>query len=171
MERKVKMGLSAMMIVAMTFSILGIVFLPIGIAAWVGNWDIEGEPIVFVAMFTGLGTVFLALGILFLFLEIRKYRISKQLLEDGYYVIAEIVTVERNLSVTYGSQGHPYVVKCSYEDSDGTIHIFRSRNLYAYPGQGLEGQLVRVYLNRNNHRSFKDYYVDIDEILPKVVEH
>ena len=64
MERKVKMGLSAMMIVAMTFSILGIVFLPIGIAAWVGNWDIEGEPIVFVAIFTGLGTVFLILGIL-----------------------------------------------------------------------------------------------------------
>ena len=72
MERKVKMGLSAMMIVAITFTILGATFLPIGIIAGLGLMQVDGSFSVFVIMFAGLGSIFLALGILFFVIEIKK---------------------------------------------------------------------------------------------------
>lgn len=170
-KRKVKMGLSAMMIVAVTFLILGVTFLPIGIAAYIGNWDVEGDINIFVAMFAGLGAVFLILGILFLVLEIKKRNNCRRLLEDGYYIMAEIISIDKNLAVNYGKHGHPYIVRCMIEDYDKTIHVFKSRNLFSYPGKDLEGQMVKVYLERNAHNKYKKYYVDIDEILGKVIEH
>lgn len=171
MERKAKMGLSAMMIVAITFTIIGITFLPIGIIAGVGNISVDGSLAVFVIMFAGLGALFLGLGILFLVLEMKKRNRCNRLLAEGYYILAEVVDVTKNFNVQYGKHGHPYVIKCGYEDETGTLHIFNSRNINRYPGNDLIGQQVRVYLDRNDYHNFKNYYLDIDEILPKVIEH
>jgi len=171
MERKAKMGLSAMMIVALTFTIIGITFLPIGVIAGMGNMTVDGSLVVFVMMFAGLGTLFLGLGIVFLILEIKKYKRNNRLLAEGYYILAEVLDVNKNFNVQYGKHGHPYVVKCGYTDEHGTLHIFKSRNINKYPGNNLIGQQVRVYLDRNDYNNFKDYYMDIDEILPYVIEH
>lgn len=171
MERKVKMGLSAMMIVAITFTILGATFLPIGIIASMGLMSVSGDFVVFVAMFTGLGSIFLVLGIIFWWIEIKKRNRCNRLLAEGYYIYAEVLDVNQNFNIQYGNHGHPYVVKCGYTDETGTLHIFKSRNIRKYPGNNLIGQQVRVYLDRNDYNNFKNYYVDIDEILPNVVEH
>lgn len=171
MERKVKMGLSAMIIVAITFTILGVTFLPIGIIAGLGLMRVEGSFAVFVIMFAGLGSIFLILGIVFFILEIKKRNLSNRLLAEGYYIYAEVVDVNQNFNIQYGNHGHPYVIKCGYTDEIGTLHIFKSRNLKKYPGNNLIGQQVRVYLDRNDYNNYKNYYVDIDEILPNVVEH
>lgn len=171
MERKVKMGLSAMMIVAITFTIIGITFLPIGIAAGVGGMLVEGSLAIFVIMFAGLGALFLALGIIFLVLEIKKRDRCNRLLAEGYYIYAEVLDVNKNFNVSYGKHGHPYVIRCGYEDENGILHIFKSRNINRYPGNNLIGQQVRVYLDRNDYNNFKNYYMDIDEILPKAIEH
>ena len=171
MERKVKMGLSAMMIVAITFTILGATFLPIGIIAGMGLMRIDGEFIVFVAVFSGVGSIFLVLGIVFLILEMRKRNRCNHLLAEGYYVYAEVLDVNKNFNVQYGKHGHPYIVKCGYTDENGTLHVFKSRNIRQYPGNNLLGQQVRVYLDRNDYNNYKNYYMDIDEILPRVIEH
>lgn len=171
MERKVKMGLSAMMIVAITFTIIGIAFLPIGIIAGMGNMAMGGNLTVFVIVFAGVGTLFLGLGILFMILEIKKKNRCNRLLAEGYYILAEVMDVNKNFNIQYGKHGHPYIVRCGYADEHGTLHIFKSRNISQYPGNNLIGQQVRVYLDRNDYNNYKNYYMDIDEILPKVVEH
>lgn len=171
MDRKVKMGLSAMMIVAITFTILGATFLPIGLIAGLGLMQVDGSFIVFVVMFAGLGSIFLALGILFLVLEVKKRNRCNRLLAEGYYIYAEVLDVNQNFNIQYGNHGHPYVIKCGYTDENGTLHIFKSRNITRYPGNNLIGQQVRVYLDRNDYNNFKNYYMDIDEILPNVEEH
>ena len=51
---------------------------------------------------------------------------------------------------------------------DGTVHIFKSRYLYYNPESLLKNNAVRVYVDNNN---YKKYYVDIDEVLPKVENH
>jgi len=171
MERKAKMGLSAMMIVAITFTIIGITFLTIGIIAGMGNMTVDGSLAVFVMVFAGLGALFLGLGIVFLILEIKKYKRNNRLLTEGYYILADVLDVNKNFNVQYGRHGHPYVVRCGYTDEHGTLHIFKSRNITQYPGNDLIGQQVRVYLDRNDYNNFRDYYMDIDEILPRVIEH
>ncbi len=171
MERKVKMGLSALMIVAITFTILGATFLPIGIIAGLGLMQVDGSFIVFVIMFAGLGSIFLILGVAFLIIEIKKRNRSIRLLSEGYYIYAEVLDVNQNFNIQYGKHGHPYVIKCGYTDETGTLHIFKSRNIRQYPGNNLIGQQVRVYLDRNDYSNYKNYYMDIDEILPNVVEH
>lgn len=171
MERKVKMGMSAMMIVAITFIAMGVVFLPVGITSLVFNWSVEGSLMVFALVFGSVGSVFLIMGISFLAVEIRKRNTCNRLLHEGYCITGEVVSIDRNFNVQYGKYGHPYIVRCKYEDFNGTTHIFKSRNINHYPGNVSEGTPVRIYLDRNNPDSYKKYYMDIDEVLGNVVEH
>ena len=171
MERKAKMGMSALMIVAITFIAIGAVFLPIGIGSFVFGWSVEGSLMVFALVFGGVGSVFLIMGISFLAVEIKKCNTCNRLLREGYYITGEVVSVERNLAVQYGNHDHPYIVRCKYEDFNGTTHIFKSRNISRYPGNVSEGTPVRIYLDRNAPDSYKNYYMDIDEVLGNVVEH
>lgn len=171
MERKVKMGMSAMMIVAITFIVIGATFLPIGIASSMFAWSVEGSLIVFSLVFGSVGTVFLIMGISFLIVEIKKRNTCNRLLREGYYITGEVVSIDRNFNVQYGKHGHPYIVRCKYEDFNRTTHIFKSHNISRYPGKISEGTMVRIYLDRNHPDSYKNYYMDIDEVLGNVVEH
>lgn len=171
MERKAKTGLSARMIVAIVFTGIGAGFLPIGIVAFLKLADIDTGFIAFAATFAGLGIVFLVLGITFLVFEIKRRNRCNRLLNEGYYILAEVLEINMNTSIEYGNNNHPYIVKCKYTDENGTIHIFKSRNIKLYPGDDLIGQQVRVYLDRSDYNNYKNYYLDIDEILPRVVEH
>lgn len=174
MERKAKMGMSAMMIIAITFIAIGVIFLPVGVGTFAMVWNIGGEDLAVSAtflVFTIIGLVFLIIGSAFLAVEMQKRRTSNRLLKEGYYIITEVVSVDRNWNVSYGKHGHPYVIRSKYDDGSGAIHIFKSRNILVYPGSNLEGQMVRVYLDRNASDVYKHYYMDVDAILQKVVEH
>lgn len=171
MERKAKMGMSALMIVAITFSAIGVVFLPVGIASFILNFSVEGSLIIFSMVFGIMGSVFLALGLLFFFIEMKKRNTCNRLLREGYCITGEVVSIDRNFAVQYGKHGHPYIVRCKYEDYNGTTHIFKSRNISSYPGNISVGTMVRIYLDRNEPDHYKNYYMDIDEVLGNVIEH
>lgn len=177
MEKKAKMGVSALTILTIVFMAIGGVFFPIGILMFVLGCKIDSGMFIMAIIFGGVGTLFLALGIMFLFMEMKKRKVYNRLLQEGYYILAEVVEIDRNLSVSYGNTNtvgggrHPYIIKCGYTDENGTMHIFSSRNITRYPGNDLIGRQVRVYVDRNDYNNFKYYYVDIDEVLGNVVEH
>ena len=55
-----------------------------------------------------------------------------------------------------------------YQDMYGNVHIFKSRDLYFDPTDLFKDQMVKVYVDGDN---YKRYYVDIDEVLPNVIEY
>lgn len=166
-KRKAKMGMGPMFIVGIIFTILGIGFLPMGIVLYFGLKEETSVGFIFLCVFGGVGLLFLILGILFLVLEVRKRARCNELLNAGNYVMAEIMEISINYNVRVNDR-YPYIVRCQYQDPNGNVHIFKSRNLYFNPETILKDRMVRVYVNGEN---YKYYYMDIDEVLPKVFEH
>lgn len=164
-QRKAKGGWSARLIVAIIFIGIGILYSIIGI--FVGGQNIDGDTTIFRIIFGGLGAVLLAAGVLCLFFEIRTRRRNSRLLNSGQYVLAEISEITMNYSIRINSR-HPYIVKCRYQDMNGVVHVFRSRNLNFDPAPVLRDQMVRVYVDGED---FRHYYMDIDSVLPTVIEH
>lgn len=165
MERKAKNSFGARFIVGIVFTFIGIIYLAVGTPLYFFLPDRNSR--IFSSVFSGLGMVFLILGIVFLILEIKKKRRCNRLLHDGNYITAEI----SEISLDYGirvNRRHPYVVICRYRDMEGTVHMFKSRNLYFNPGPLLQGQTVKIYVDG---KDFRHYYMDIDEVLPKVIRH
>ena len=165
-QKKVKIGMSAEFIISIVFTLIGATFLPIGIITHEEIVDIT-ERRIFLHTFIGVGSVFLIIGIIFFILIIKKSRDAQHLLDEGRYLIAEICEIAPNYSVRINGK-HPYIIKCKYEAMDGTIHIFKSRNLFFNPEALLKGTSVKVY---TDHMHYKKYYVDIDEVLPNIKVH
>ena len=81
--------------------------------------------------------------------------------------MAEIAETKINYNVRINGKS-PYVVECQYWDMAGNAHIFKSRCLYFNPEPLFKDRMVRVYVEGDN---YKNYYVDIDEVLPRVIRH
>lgn len=168
MERKAKTGISVWLLIGITFTIVGTVFF----AALVGIFFSfkDRDPVtfwLFLMIFGLLGLIFLTLGLIFLIHDIRKRRRSSRLLNSGNYIMAEITEVTVNGAVSVNRM-HPFIIKCIYQDMAGNIHVFKSRELFFDPRPLLKDQQVRVYVDADN---FDHYYVDIDSVLPKVINH
>lgn len=166
-QRKAKMGIGGMMIVAITFLGMGLVFMPMGICIYLIEQNHTTETMVLSMVFGGIGFVFFVLGAVFFATIINKKIRCNRLLQRGQYVMAEISEIIINYSIQMGTR-HPYVVKCRYQDNYGNVHIFKSRNLMFNPTELMKDNMVKVYVDGEN---YKHYYVDVDEILPKVIEH
>lgn len=166
MERKAKTGLSALLIVGSVFTILGAVFLATGMIVYYALKEEEGA-ILFLLIFGGIGLLFFILGLIFLIVVAQKKARSDKLLNAGNYVMAEIHEVALNYNVAVNRR-HPYIVRCRYQDMYGNVHIFKSRDLYFDPTDLFKDQMVKVYVDGEN---YKRYYVDIDEVLPNVIEY
>ena len=166
MERKSKTGLSALLIVGSIFTILGAVFLATGVIIYYALKEEEGA-ILFLLIFGGIGLLFFALGVIFLIVELKKKLRNDKLLGAGNYVMAEVLEVTLNYNVAVNRR-HPYIVRCRYQDMYGNVHIFKSRDLFFDPTDLFKDQMVKVYVDGEN---YKHYYVDIDEVLPNVIEH
>lgn len=166
MERKSKTGLSALLIVGSIFTILGAVFLATGVIIYYALKEEEGA-ILFLLIFGGIGLLFFVLGVIFLIVELKKKLRNDKLLGAGNYVMAEVLEVTLNYNVAVNRR-HPYIVRCRYQDMYGNVHIFKSRDLFFDPTDLLKDRMVKVYVDGEN---YKHYYVDIDEVLPNVIEH
>ncbi len=164
-ERKIKSGWTGLRIVSLTFAIIGVSYIIVGTA--VGGLGINQEAVIFGYTFSGMGAVFLVVGAVCYSLEIRKKRRDQRLLNSGQYILAEISEITMNYAVRINRR-YPYIVKCRYQDRNGCIHTFRSRNLNFDPAPLLRDSMVRIYVEGDN---FKHYYMDIDSILPTVIEH
>ena len=166
MERKSKTGLSALLIVGSIFTILGAVFLATGVIMYYALKEDEGA-ILFLLIFGGIGLLFFVLGVIFLIVELKKKLRNDKLLGAGNYVMAEVLEVTLNYNVAVNRR-HPYIVRCRYQDMYGNVHIFKSRDLFFDPTDLLKDRMVKVYVDGEN---YKHYYVDIDGVLPNVIEH
>lgn len=168
MERKVKTEMNVWMLIGIIFTIIGACF-SITMAALFLAF-IDSDPMtfwLFLPSFGTLGVVFLAIGLILLAGQIQKTARCNKLLNSGNYITAEITEVTQNYNVRVNGR-HPYIIKCIYQDRAGNIHIFTSRNLFFDPGALLRSQQVKVYVDGED---FKHYYVDADEILPRVINH
>ena len=165
MERKAKTGISALLIAGIIFTCMGAIYLAVGICFHF--FAVNEISLIFLYAFGGLGMLFFILGVIFLTLEIRKRLRFNRLLQSGNYITAEISEINLNYSVRINGR-HPYVVVCRYQDMMGTIHLFKSRNLSFDPGTLFQGQTVKIYVDGED---FKHYYMDIDEVLPKIIQH
>ncbi len=163
MERKAKAGVSAFLIMGIVFSVLGGIYLIIGILFYF----LIADMLMFSLIFGGVGAVFFVLGVIFLILEIRKRALWKRLLNSGNYIVAQICEVQSSYNINVNGR-HPFTVKCQYQDIQGNVHIFKSRNLYFNPTGLFKDENVKVYVEGED---FRHYYVDIDEVLPRVIEH
>jgi len=169
--KKIKGGASAINILAIVFTIIGVVFAAIGVITASrmdalkahGTGNVEVIPIVFGAV----GLPFLILGIIFIVLTVRKRSMMKRVVSAGYYVMADVVSIRRDYSVEVNGVC-PCALECHYKDpTTGTLHVFRSRDLFFYPAE-LEGKQIRVYVEQGN---MSHYYVDVESVVPDIQVH
>lgn len=161
-ERKAKSGVSAFLIIGIVFTCIGAGYLAVGIAVF-----LDGESAFFKLIFGGLGLVFFITGLICLFGEIEKRCRNNRLLCSGNYILAEIAEVVWCTNIRINGR-HPYMVMCQYRDMEGNVHMFKSRYLNFDPEPLFKDRMVRIYVENEN---FRHYYVDIDEVLPKVIQH
>ena len=165
-QKKAKEGMGASFIIGIVFTLIGVTFLPLGIILHQTEVD-SSERVIFLYTFGGIGILFLIIGVIFLILMLQKKKEAQQLLDNGRYILAEICEIVPNYTVRVNGK-NPYIIKCKYEAINGTVHIFKSRNLFFNPESVLKGTRVKVYTDRIN---YKKYYVDIDEVLPNIKIH
>ena len=165
MEKKAKLGMGALLLIGITYTILGGIFVALGVGLLIGLDETDAWFIG--AIFAGIGSLFLILGIIFLIIESARKRRADKIIAGGRYVWGEIVEFVPNFNVTINGR-HPYIAMVRYSDGYGVTHIFKSGNLRIYPDPAAVGRQVKVYIEND---TYKHYYVDIEGILPKVVEH
>ena len=165
MEKKARIGQSALLIIGIIYTALGGTFVILGIALAALLRDSDAFMVGLI--FGGIGAIFLILGIIFLIVELCKKKRSDALLASGHYILGEVVDIAANINVNVNGR-YPYHIIVQYIDPHGVRHIFRSPGLRIFRDPELLGKKVKVYVEDDN---FKHYYVDVDEILPKYVEH
>ena len=163
-ERKAKWNFGAPLIIGIVFSSIGALFFAIGLILRIYSADPDADTVGLI--FIPLGASFLCLGLGFLVAMLSRKRQADRLIAAGRYVWGQITEFVPNDSIQVNGR-HPYVAIVRYEDASG-VHIFRSRNLYRYPDTSAVGLQVKIYIHGER---FKPYYVDIDPVLPHVIEY
>lgn len=170
MNRKIKTGINVSWILGIVFGSIGFIFIMAALIFlfFTGQNSFQEEEMKITALiFLVIGSIFFVIGLIFLIHQFLKIRKIRRVVEAGNYIYAQVAEFDRNYNISVNGR-NPYFVRCRYQDSNGTIHMFRSRNLFYNPETILLETQVRVYVDKDN---YKYYYVDIDEILPKVIEH
>ena len=161
MAKKPGVGWGVLKILGLVYTILGAVFLAVGLLV------LALTPPPLGLIFAAIGGVFLPLGLVFLGIELAADRRRKKLVAEGRYVWAEVVNCVVNFQVTYGT-GHPSYLMACYRSPDGKQHLFRSQNIKACPGKDLLGKQVKVYWDPEKP---KHYYVDTAPLLENYIVH
>lgn len=156
------------------FSVVGVIFI-ITFLLVMSHWEtvvINGRGAVWLipVTFGLLSVIMLVIGFFLLRLYGNEQKKIRRLLERGEYIMADIT----GFPINYHNRvnGIPtYFVECAYQDpATGTVHVFMSRYIsIALLPQKIKADTVRVYVDRSN--GYQDYYVDVDSILPTVVQH
>ncbi len=165
MSRKVKFNAGAAGIVGLVFSILGAIYLLIGILCLCFPEDADDQTVGII--FSIIAIVCLLSALVALLVLIYKQSQTQKILDNGKYLLGEVVDIVPNLYMHYGFRP-TYLVLTRYIDQKGTIHIFRSENIKTYPDRTLLGRKVKIYYQDDN---FQHYYVDLESGFPKIIEH
>ncbi len=159
------------------WGVIGFIFAPIGLLFTVlgillgrsetVRWKTPRDPGIFLAVFGGIGGLFLLLGLGFLLADIRRRYLLRRAYEGGERVDAEIIgmVIQRNVNMVNGS---PRMLECAWTDASGVVHVYRSRYLYTDVTKFLTSKTVPVYIDRFNENIG---FVDIDAVLPEIRIH
>ena len=157
-----KFGWTVWGIVGFIFAPIGLIFLLIGLlVSYAGTFRSSGDLNIFKYTFTGMGSLFLLLGLGFLLHDLLRRHRLRQAYYGGNYVDARIVSVKEIPNVRMNGR-HPAVIECVYTDTYGQEHLYRSRYLYSSPRADLVGKTIPVYVDRMNERTG---FVDVDALL------
>jgi len=158
-------GISTLGILGGIYALIGSVFGALG-GAFLFFAD---EPDLYIVggVFTLLGSIFLILGCVFLL--IRRWRRKREtaLVEENRYIWARICDIVPNCNVRINGRS-PVVFVARYTDSGGREHLFRSGNIRYYRDERLLDKQVRIYIPE---KGYKPYYMDVQALLPDIVEH
>lgn len=163
MEKKAKLGWSALRIIGTIYAGLGGVFLVLG---GILSQVLPVADNLVGVIFMIVGTPFFVLGVVFLAIEGRKKRRMDALVAAGHFIWAEVIDCIYNRNVRVGNRS-PHQLVARYTDGRGVNHMFRSQNVYSYGAADLVGKTVKVYVDEN----YKHYYVDTEPLLGSYIEH
>ncbi len=168
MEKK-KYGWTALGIVGIIFTPMGILFLLLGVILWTyGAGKKPEDPTIFLAAFGGIGAIFTLTGFALLAADLLRRKKMERAFLGGYYVMAKITGVRTQNNVNMNGR-HPVTVECRYDDpATGVTHIYHSRYLYIDVEPLLKDTEVPVYIDRNDDSVG---FVDIDAVLPEIRVH
>ena len=166
-----KMGWSVYGILGFIFAQIGIPFLVLGMVlgqpGGFVRWRSVDDPVVFTAVFCGIGGLFLLLGLIFLAVDVRRRIRLRRAWESGNCVEADILGVVEQGNVNMMG-GHPRMVEAAWTDPNGVVHVYRSRYLYTNVSKLLTSEKVPVYIDRYDENIG---FVDIDAVLPEIRVH
>lgn len=165
-----KIGWTAKGIIGFIFAPMGFLFLLTGTVLWQAKavtWKHPDDPVIFLAVFGGIGGIFLVAGLILLALDIHRRYLLRRAYDCGTCVEAKIlgVAVQQNVNMV---NGHPRMVECAWTDASGVVHVYRSRYLYVDVSKLLTSDTVPVYIDRFNENIG---FVDIDAVLPEIRIH
>lgn len=127
--------------------------------------EIKGNDITITFIFTGMGIVFLIIGLLVGVIPYTKEVKRKKLIETGEQATGVITNVIVDRSVEINGR-HPYKAECEVIDPiTGERYLYSSQtvmNDISY----LIGQSIAVYYNPDNRG---EYYVDLDSVHDDVL--
>ena len=160
--QKKKFGWTVWGIIGLIFAPIGFIHLTIGLVAGsFQSFQVSGDPVIFTSVFTGMGTLFLVLGLGFIGYDLLRRHRLRQAYDGGNAVEARIRAIREIQNVNMNGR-HPAVIECSYIDPYGEEHIYRSRYIYSRLTEDLIGRTVPVYIDRMND---KIGFVDVDSVL------
>ena len=160
-----KFGWRAVGIIGLIFAPMGLLFVLVGAALW--QLPSVSDPVVFLSVFGGIGSIFLVLGLAFLLVDIRHRHLLRRAYDSGNCVDAEIIGIREQVNVNM-MNGHPWYVECACTDSSGVVHIYHSRYLRVDVTGLLKSKTVPVYIDPYNADIG---FVDIDAVLPEIRIH
>ena len=170
MEQKKKMGWTAFGLIGLIFAPMGLLFTVLGAVlgqAKNARWQGPDDPVIFTAVFCGVGGIFLVLGLVFLGLDLRRRYLLRRAYESGSRVEAEILGVVEQQNVNMAN-GRPRMLEAAWTDANGVVHVYRSRYLYVNVEKLLKSKTVPVYIDRYNENIG---FVDVDAVLPEIRVH
>ena len=162
--KKARTGLNALLLIGVIYAILGAGVVVLGGGLWLG---LKEDAALAGIILVGVGGIFLILGVIFLLVELGKLRRANRLLASGRYIWGEIIDCVPNYNVRINGR-NPYVALVRYRDGSGVAHLFKSSSRMLYPDPAIMGRQVKVYVSDDR---FRHYYVDLEGVLPPVVEH
>ncbi len=151
---------SALGIMGLVFSLMGIAFSISGASVWSLSGDSDARIVGPVHLL--IGGVFLIMGVIFIVIVGVRRRKAKNLVENGRYIWGEIAALEADIKIQINHR-HPYyaVVRCV--TTYGNRTSFRTYSTMALRGrEDLIGRKVKVYVADDTYRN---YYVDISSLL------
>ena len=131
------------------WGILGFVFIPVSLVMLAAGAIVHAvepgeEGRIILMTFGIIGVTFLALGVGFLSIDLRRRHLLRRAYNGGYAVTARVTGIRTIYNVSFNGD-HPVVLECEYQGK-----IYQSRYLYrSIPEAGSE---VTLYIDRIDDR-------------------